>query len=72
MVFDLIKSLFGLGNSDSYNSLKNWLSTKITPGDEKSVRAQLESIKKDLPEIKRKGFEAFIKSKAWKKLFCKN
>ncbi len=58
--------------SPKYKSLENWLSGKIKTGSEEEVLKQLEKIKKEIKdEKKKKGFEKYIKSKAWKKMFVK-
>ena len=56
-------------NDKRYVSLRSFLSGKIYPGSEESVRQQLEAILSTLPKEKRKGFEAYIKSGDWKKFF---
>ncbi|MCX8167081.1 MAG: hypothetical protein N3E37_04480 [Candidatus Micrarchaeota archaeon] len=72
MVFDIIKKIFKPGLNEDYAHLISWLNTKIVPGNEGSVLSQLQSIKSQVPENKRKAFQNFIDSKVWKDAFVKS
>ncbi len=69
-MLDLFSKLFSM-EKPHYRRLSNWLHGKITPGDEQSVRNQLEQILEALPEERKKAFKKYIESNAWKKIFVR-
>ncbi len=71
--WDALFGIFkGKPNLNNYQSIHKWLSTKITPGNEKSVRTQLLNLlKRTRAKNKREALRRYIDSGVWKHVFVR-
>ncbi len=71
MVFGFLKSLFS-SSGFRYRSIEKYLQGKVTPSNNESyVQSQLVNISSKISGPEKKGFDKYISSGAWKKVFVK-